>query len=363
MFRKRLVTLLVLAMTCDAVGAANVVLTMVGGGNQFHASDSVSRYDPLTVMAMDESGAPVPGVAVRFSLNSPRGDVVAVDGKERLVTTDHLGKASWSDLVVTAGDGLFSVTAKLASTIERSVSFVLGRLTPQFSSGCPLPVAARQTRTTIRTMANPGAVNAPVEIIAEFTDIVSTPAVNVIDAYVGITSDGKVISSEKLTTSSGRSVSAMADLAPGVHILKAMLIPNCTYVGSASEDLYQSVASGAGPTGDFTDMWWKPSESGWGMSVIQHASGQLFVVWFHYRDDGSAQWMVIPGGVWTSPMNFMGTIYRTTGPALGGVFDPSRVSVMPVGVATVAFTDSNSGAFIWSIDGAQGVRSISRQPF
>jgi hypothetical protein len=97
--------------------------------------------------------------------------------------------------------------------------------------------------------------------------------------------------------------------------------------------------------------------------VVQHASGQMFVVWYHYREDGSPQWLVIPGGVWTSTTSFTGAMYRTSGPPYTGVFDPSRVSVVPVGVATLAFSATDRGTFTWSMDGVNGTKSIERQPY
>ena len=36
------------------------------------------------------------------------------------------------------------------------------------------------------------------------------------------------------------------------------------------------------PAANYTDMWWNPSESGWGISFAQHASNQVFAVWYTY---------------------------------------------------------------------------------
>ena len=38
------------------------------------------------------------------------------------------------------------------------------------------------------------------------------------------------------------------------------------------------------PFADFTDLWWGgPSESGWGLNLIQHPSNQIFGVWYTYE--------------------------------------------------------------------------------
>jgi hypothetical protein len=40
----------------------------------------------------------------------------------------------------------------------------------------------------------------------------------------------------------------------------------------------QVFASGATPGVDYTDLWWNPSESGWGMAITQQAS-VMFLTW------------------------------------------------------------------------------------
>ena len=37
---------------------------------------------------------------------------------------------------------------------------------------------------------------------------------------------------------------------------------------------------------DFTDLWWNPSESGWGLSLVQHPTRAMFGVWYTYGLDG-----------------------------------------------------------------------------
>ena len=36
------------------------------------------------------------------------------------------------------------------------------------------------------------------------------------------------------------------------------------------------------PQFDYSDLWWNPSESGWGFNIIQHGTGVLFCVMFTY---------------------------------------------------------------------------------
>lgn len=116
------------------------------------------------------------------------------------------------------------------------------------------------------------------------------------------------------------------------------------------------------PAFNFSDLWWNPNESGWGLNLVQHSSNQVFGVMYTYEAPNRPLWLVIPGGTWTSSMIFTGTIYRVTGP-LASAFDPSKVNVNPVGSATLSFTDRDHGIFSFTLNGATVTKSIERQPF
>lgn len=119
----------------------------------------------------------------------------------------------------------------------------------------------------------------------------------------------------------------------------------------------------ATPIADFTDLWWNPAESGWGLSLVQHANRAMFAVWYTYGLDGKRTWFVIPSGSWTSSRTFTGLVYATVGPAASGAFDPARVRTSPVGSATLTFSDADNGTFAYTINGLSGSKAITRQPF
>jgi hypothetical protein len=114
---------------------------------------------------------------------------------------------------------------------------------------------------------------------------------------------------------------------------------------------------------DYTDLWWNPAESGWGLNLIQHASRNIFGVWYTYGLDGKRTWYVIPGGTWLNNNTFRGDIYATTGMPPTQGFDPNRVTRTVVGTGTLTFSDANTGTFAFSINGVTGTKAISRQPF
>ena len=117
------------------------------------------------------------------------------------------------------------------------------------------------------------------------------------------------------------------------------------------------------PIADFTDHWWNPFESGWGMSIHQHPSDRLFAIWFVYSQSGQPVWYTLQPGAWSSPTVYRGPVFKTTGPYFGGPFDPTQVGVSLVGTATLSFTDSNTATFSYSVEGISGSKAITRLPF
>ena len=119
----------------------------------------------------------------------------------------------------------------------------------------------------------------------------------------------------------------------------------------------------SGPSTNYSDLWWNPSESGWGLNLTQHASNVIFGVWYTYESDGTATWYVMPGGSWTSSTTYSGALYATLGPAFTKTFNASEVQPRQVGNATLTFSSANAGTFTYSVDGVNGTKSIQRQPF
>src|SRR6185295_19593915 len=64
--------------------------------------------------------------------------------------------------------------------------------------------------------------------------------------------------------------------------------------------LRQFLETSSTPFADFTDLWWNPNESGWGLNLIQHPTNQIFGVWYTYDANGKRTWFFMSGGTWTS---------------------------------------------------------------
>ena len=116
------------------------------------------------------------------------------------------------------------------------------------------------------------------------------------------------------------------------------------------------------PNADYTDMWWNPNESGWGISFMQRGAGnQAYATWYTYdpRETEPATqqqkplWIVMSGGTWTSPNSITGRAYVLNGvPYFQG---GSNRTVTDVGSFTFTFSSFSSGTFTYSIAAPAGI--------
>ncbi len=111
-------------------------------------------------------------------------------------------------------------------------------------------------------------------------------------------------------------------------------------------------------------MWWNPTESGWGDSIVQHGFGPIFGVFLIYAANGTATWYFLPGGHWASVTEFDGDVYQTQGPQLES-FDPHSVNVSLAGSAALIFSDSdpNQATLSLTIGGKTIQKAIQRMGF
>jgi hypothetical protein len=112
------------------------------------------------------------------------------------------------------------------------------------------------------------------------------------------------------------------------------------------------------------DMWWAGAEeNGWGLSLAQSGS-QLFVAFFIYNDDGTPQWVVMPGGSWDSTKRvFNGSLYRPRGSTNFSQYNATDFRPGDaVGTATLSFASGVAATLDYTLDGKSGRKSIRRLP-
>lgn len=139
--------------------------------------------------------------------------------------------------------------------------------------------------------------------------------------------------------------------------------PAGAFSSVAQANFTVSLRTGNVPHTSYSDLWFNPSESGWGINIQQHPSDKIFATWFVYGLDNKPTWFVIPDGTWTSDREYTGTIYRTHGPFFQDAWNASLVSVIPAGTARLQFTKYNSLVLLYTIDGIPGQKTAVRQGF
>jgi hypothetical protein len=104
---------------------------------------------------------------------------------------------------------------------------------------------------------------------------------------------------------------------------------------------------------DQSDLWWIPSESGWGIQFVDRGS-TIFATMFVYDANGKPTWYTAtmegskPGGVLT----FTGDLNATTGPWFGAVpYQPGLVTLTKVGTMTWVKQAGEGGTLTYTVNG------------
>ena len=109
-----------------------------------------------------------------------------------------------------------------------------------------------------------------------------------------------------------------------------------------------------------TDLWWDPSQSGWGLALYQSGTF-IYAVLFVYDQNNRPTWYPAElqyqgNGVYTGP------IYSMTGPWFGsGNFAASSVARQQAGTMTITLQGNGSAVVSYTIDGQNVTRTLVRQ--
>ncbi|HVF64277.1 MAG TPA: hypothetical protein VNE58_09810 [Casimicrobiaceae bacterium] len=110
---------------------------------------------------------------------------------------------------------------------------------------------------------------------------------------------------------------------------------------------------------DYGDLWWNPSESGWGIQTVQQ-NNVMFITFYVFGTDSRPTWFT---GLLTAATSggstFTGTLVATTGPYYGGPFTPPAVN-RNAGTITFTATSPTSANVTYTIDGVTVTKSVQR---
>ena len=114
---------------------------------------------------------------------------------------------------------------------------------------------------------------------------------------------------------------------------------------------------------DYSDLWWNPAHSGWGLG-LQRQADVMFATLFIYGNDGTATWLFASD---VRPTNdaatsWTGKLFRSSGPAYSAPFD-SSVSLTELGTLRIDFGSTSAGSLTYTMNGATVVEPIQRITF
>lgn len=115
------------------------------------------------------------------------------------------------------------------------------------------------------------------------------------------------------------------------------------------------------PSGEQSDLWYIPAESGWGMQLVQRGE-VIFATLFVYGPNGTPTWFSATMNPTATPYQSSGDLYATTGPWFGTVpFNPATVVETKVGTMTWDGSLLYKGVLTYTVNGVMVVKNPVRQ--
>ena len=110
---------------------------------------------------------------------------------------------------------------------------------------------------------------------------------------------------------------------------------------------------------DFSDLWWNPAESGWGMQLVRGGDATFATLYVYDAKERPVFYTATLSATGTA---WSGTLYETTGPYFAAaVYEPATVTVRGVGAMTFLPTNSDTATVTYSVDGLNVTKSVTRQ--
>ena len=125
------------------------------------------------------------------------------------------------------------------------------------------------------------------------------------------------------------------------------------------------LASSAAFATDKTDLYYNPSESGWGMTLANQGD-TIFVTIYVYGPDNLPTWLVGTANLVSTDSSgvstYGGDLFRTQGPYYAfPTFNPANVVATKVGTYTYRATSVNGGQITYTVDNTTIVKTVQRQ--
>ena len=112
---------------------------------------------------------------------------------------------------------------------------------------------------------------------------------------------------------------------------------------------------------DQSDLWYVPSESGWGMQLVQRGS-TIYATLFVYGSTNAPTWYVAaltPNG---GNLSWTGPLFVSSGPWFGTTpFDPALVEQTSVGTMNWVAQDVSDGLLSYTVNGVSVTKNVTRE--
>ena len=122
------------------------------------------------------------------------------------------------------------------------------------------------------------------------------------------------------------------------------------------------------PLDNYSGIWWKSSEGGWGLSLHQGRLNTLVGSVYVFDEGKAPVWFTLGSGTWETSTRWHGEVYHSEGPAWSAPsFDRAQVKHQSVGTVTLDFGmlpgTEDTATLTFSLSGVQVVKTISRLRF
>ena len=122
------------------------------------------------------------------------------------------------------------------------------------------------------------------------------------------------------------------------------------------------------PITDYSGLWWSAGESGWGLSLHQSPTRQVFATLYVYANGGQPDWFTLPSGTWSDSTHFTADVFHTSGgAALGQPFNPASVQSAHAGTATLDFTQvpgtEGTMRLTYTVNGVTATKALTKLRF
>lgn len=147
-------------------------------------------------------------------------------------------------------------------------------------------------------------------------------------------------------------------------VFRNLLTLTDTQVGALQFAIKDDVVARSAPypAYNYTDLWWNPLESGWGISIHVN-NDKLFAAWFVYDAAGSPTWYTLQQGRWQSSNEYSGLIYATQSNPNAGLGPLTSVTINAVGSGVLTFNGTGQAEFFYAVNGQPNRKTIVRQLF